>query len=126
MTSQLELALRELESATAAVAAVAIEDSAEATAAMDRRSWAIADLCALTANPGALTGDERDDIIQRLRLAFDTGENTARRLLAIRNEAAAEWSQWSRIYRALGASASQSSARVDCHALYRELVRETR
>ncbi len=114
MMSQLELALRELESATAAVAAIAVEDFAEAKAAMDRRSWAIADLSALAGTPFALPAKDRDDAIRRLQLASNAGDKAAQRLATIRNQAAAEWNRWSRIYRALGASAAASSTHVDC------------
>jgi len=113
MMSPLELALRELESATMAVAAIAVEDFGEAKAAMDRRAWAIADLSALARNPLALPAEERDDAIRRLQLVSTAGDKAAQRFWKIRNEAAAEWNQWSRIYRALGASNSARSPHVD-------------
>ena len=116
MMSQLELALRELESATMAVSAIPVEDFAEAQAAMDRRSWAIADLSALARAPLALEENERDDAIRRLQLASNAGDKAAQRFSKIRNQAAAEWNRWSRIYRALGASSSARSTHVDFRA----------
>ena len=117
MMSQLELALRELESATLAVAAIAVEDFAEAKAAMDRRAWAIADISSLARAPLALGAKERTDAIRRLQLASNAGDKAAQRFSKIRNQAAAEWNQWSRIYRALGAaSISTSATRVDIRA----------
>lgn len=114
MMPQLELALRELESATSAIGAIAVENFAEAKAAMDRRSWALADLSALAGAPFTLPAKERDDAIRRLQLASNAGDRAAQRLSAIRNEAAAEWNRWSRIYRALGASGAVSSTHIDC------------
>jgi hypothetical protein len=114
MMSEFELALQELESATAAVAGVAIEDFAEAQAAMDRRSWAIADLSALAAAPLALPERTRQEAVRRLRLASEAGDKAAQRLTAARSAAMVEWNQWSRIYRALGAAGALKPARVDC------------
>ena len=108
---EMESALRELESATAAVAVVPVEDFAEGQAAMDRRRWAIADVAALSA--GAIPELEREDVLRRLQRAYEAGEKAERRLASIRNTAAVEWGQWSRIYRALGAAVSP---RVDCKA----------
>ena len=115
MMSQLEVALRELESATTAVAEIAVDDFAEAKAAMDRRSWALADLSALASAPIALAEKDREDAMRRLQLASSAGDRAAQRLSRIRREAAEEWNRWSRIYRALGASTERSSSRVDCH-----------
>src|SRR6185369_6743245 len=101
--SDLELALRELESATAAVAAVSADDFAEAKAALDRRHWAITDLSALAGAPLAIPEQTRLELLSRLRQASETGERATQRLWAARNAAVVEWNQWSRIYRALGA-----------------------
>ena len=63
--SRLECALRELESATAAVGSVAVEDFAESRAAMDRRAWAIADLAAMVAEGVAIPEQGREQILSR-------------------------------------------------------------
>jgi hypothetical protein len=62
--SELELALKELESAAAAVAALPEDDYAETRAAVDRCRWALRDLAALAA---VLPRDDRERAIRRLR-----------------------------------------------------------
>ena len=109
---ELERVLRELESATAALATIPLEDFAEVQAAMDRRSWAIRDLAALA--QGAISGPEREEAVERLSEASAAGEKVEQRLLSMRRSAAMEWSHWVRIYRALGASATSIARRVDC------------
>jgi hypothetical protein len=109
MTPELETTLRELESATAAVVKVVVEDFAEAKAAMDRRSWAIADLATLAAGP--IPERDRDEALRRLRLVSEAGEKAGERLVSLRSSAAAEWSQWNQIYRALGPA---RSPKIDC------------
>ena len=113
MMSELERALRELESATAAIATVPIEHFAEGNAALDRRYWAIADLSRLAGAPLSLAEEDREDAVRRLRLAFEAGGTAAQRFSSARSAAVAEWNQWSRIYRALGAEESPRSTRVD-------------
>ena len=110
--SRLDCALRELESATAAVGSVPVEDFAEARAAMDRRAWAIADLAAMVAEGVAVPEQGREQILSRLRRALEAGRVAEQRLVSIRSAAAVEWSQWTQIYRALGGGASNST-RVD-------------
>ncbi len=56
--SELELALKELESATKAVATRSEDDHAETRAAIDRAAWALRDLVALAAKLPA-AGRER-------------------------------------------------------------------
>jgi hypothetical protein len=114
MMSKLEFVLRELESATAAVAGVAVEDFAEAQAAMDRRSWAIADLAILAGDGLANLETDRDGTLTRLRRVLELGQLAAERLSASRGVAAVEWSQWSRIYSALGVAGSPKLNRIDC------------
>ena len=62
--SELELALKELESATAAVAVIPEDDYAETRAAIDRCQWALRDLAALAAE---LPPADRERAISRLR-----------------------------------------------------------
>jgi hypothetical protein len=112
MMTELERALRELESATAALSTLPVEDFAEAQAAMDRRAWAIRDLAALV--QGAISGPEREDAVERLSQASAAGEKVEQRLTAMRSYVAMEWSHWARIYRALGASPISGARRVDC------------
>jgi hypothetical protein len=62
--TDLELALKELKSATAAAAALSEDDYAEARAAMDRRTWALRDLAALAAQ---LPPADRDRLLKNVR-----------------------------------------------------------
>jgi hypothetical protein len=62
--TDLELALKELESATAAVAKLPEDDYAETRAAVDRCAWALRDLAALAAK---LPPADRERAIDRLR-----------------------------------------------------------
>ena len=110
--SELENVLRELESATAAVATVPVEDFAEAQAAMARRAWAIADLAMLAAR--GIPEPELENALRRLRRASEAGEKAAKRLVSIRSAAAVEWSHWSRIHRSLGTAEPAGSTLVDC------------
>jgi len=107
----LERCLRELESATAALAAVPVDDFAEAQAALDRRAWAIGDLAALAQR--ALSEPERQNALDRLLEARAAGEEAAQRLTTARCNAALEWSHWARIYRTLGASLPAIPGHVD-------------
>ena len=111
--SELECALRELESATAAIATIPLAHSAEGKAALDRRYWAIVDLSGLAGAPISLAMEDREDIVRRLRLAFESGDRVAQRLSGAKAAAVAEWNHWSRIYRALGADGAPHSTRVD-------------
>ena len=111
--SALERALRELESATAIVAAPT-QDLAAAREAMARRQRAIADLFELTGALHVYSMEEREDALRRLRLAMDAGAAAEQWLVASKSEAMAEWNQWSRIYRALGAACASKSTLIDC------------
>ena len=64
--SDLELVLKELDSATAAVAALPEDDYAETRAAIDRCMWALRDLTALAAS---LPPADRERAMNRLRAA---------------------------------------------------------
>ena len=81
--SRLDCALRELESATAAVGSVPVEDFAEARAAMDRRAWAIADLAAMVAEGVAVPEQAREQILSRLRRALEAGRVAEQRLVRL-------------------------------------------
>ena len=110
----LKRALKELESATTAVATADIEDFAEVKAAMDRRHWAIADVAELVKDPLAFSGEDRADAFRRLRLAMENGARAEERITRARGAAVAEWTQWRRIYRSLGLAGTSKSSRIDC------------
>jgi hypothetical protein len=55
--SELELALKELESATAAVTTLSEDDYAENQAALDRCAWALRDLAALGADVPSISDE---------------------------------------------------------------------
>jgi len=105
----LKRALKELESATAAVAAANIEDFSEVKAAMDRRHWAIMDVAELVRDPLAFSDGEREDALRRLQFALEAGDRAQERITGTRGAAVSEWTQWSRIYRSLGMAASKTS-----------------
>ena len=65
--TELELALKELESATVAVATLPENDYAESRAAIDRCAWALRDLAMLTAE---LLPADRERAVHSLRRAF--------------------------------------------------------
>jgi hypothetical protein len=103
--SNLERALQELEAATSALAAIPIDDSGEAQAALDRRSLAIASLAGLTSGGFSCSAEECEDTMRRLRLSGEAGSEAEKRLAAVTRAALAEWRQWSQVYRALGEKA---------------------
>src|SRR5437879_11712637 len=109
--SEIESALKDLESATAALTENPLDDG-RASAALNRRSRAIARLAKLTSAP--LLPAARQETLHRLRLICGAGEQAQQRLMNAKREAMAEWNQWSQIYRALGASGHQDPKKIDC------------
>jgi hypothetical protein len=100
--SGLEPALRELETATAALAEVPI---AKLRSALERRSLAVARVAELL-----FASEDREEILGRLLVVMEAGSRAQQRITALRRSAVAEWSQWSRIYRALG---GEPESRID-------------
>src|SRR5438093_9193516 len=96
--SHLERTLRELETATEALAETPIENL---QTALDRRSLAVGRVAEL-AGSRALTTKEREDALIRLRGVCDAAALAQQTIAMFRREAIAEWSAWIRIYRALG------------------------
>ena|SRR5438093_136019 len=107
----LERALRELESATAALAEIPTDDFEGAKAALSRRSLSIARVTELAGSPLTLSAVERQDALRRLRWAWEAGAQAQTRLAMIARVAMTDWNQWNRIYRALGESGE--ARRVD-------------
>jgi len=107
-----ERALRDLEIATLALAEVPLEDAVGADAVLCRRSLAIERLAGLMAAP--LAAAVREDALQRLDAVSDIGVQAQQRLAQTRRRALAEWGQWNRIYRALGAASHSDARKVDC------------
>ena len=108
--SRLESALRELETASAALAEIGIENLEQAQAAIDRRSLAIATVTELAAGT-PLNPAESEETLDVMRRACETGAQAQHRLAALRSAAVGELHQWTRLYRALGAGSS--SGRID-------------
>ena len=108
----LERALRDLEIATAALAEIPLEDAVEADAVLCRRSVTIERLAGLTAAP--LEAAVREDALRRLEAVSGLGLQAQQRLDRTRRQTLAEWSQWNRIYRALGAASRPDPGKVDC------------
>ena len=109
--SELEHALKDLETATAALADSPL-DAGRASAALNIRSQAIARLASLT--KASLPQAARQDTLHRLRLICGAGEQAQQRLMKVKREAMAEWNQWSQIYRALGAVSHPDPKKIDC------------
>jgi len=108
----LERALKDLEIATAALAEIPLEDAVVAGALLRRRSLAIERLAGLTAAP--LEAAVREDALRRLEAVSGLGLQAQQRLDKTRRQTLAEWSQWNRIYRALGAASRPDPGKVDC------------
>ena len=109
--SNLELVLVELEAATAALAAVQMENL---EGVLGRRSQAMTRLAELTGSGLKLELAEREDALRRLRVAFEAGVVAQQKLTEIKRVVTTEWSRWSQIYRALGASGYREPIRIDC------------
>ena len=103
----LEQALRELEAATAALAEIPADHLEAMRAVLDRRSDALA--CLAEIGPRC-----SEETLQRLRLICEGGVKAQARICNFRSAALAEWVQWSRIYRALGADGCPDPMRINC------------
>src|SRR5579859_1164723 len=112
--SDLERALRDLEVATAAIAKMPVEDIDGASAALARRSRAIARLAELKDAVLELPPEEQAEIVQRMRYASGGGELAQLRLAGSERKALAEWSKWNRISQSLPTGIPPGSKKVDC------------
>jgi hypothetical protein len=112
--SHLELALRDLEVATAALAKMKVEDIEGADAVMARRSKAIARLAELKDTLLAFPPEEQAQIVQRMRYASGGGELAQLRLAGSQRKALAEWSRWNQVSHSLPAGVPPRSKKVDC------------
>jgi hypothetical protein len=110
--SNLEHALRELEIATAAVAALSLEDIERSRAILNRRSQALARLAGVYDLVLALSTPEKRETMSRLAAALAAGEGAQRQLAASKRGVTVEWSRWNRVHRALGERAA--ATRIDC------------
>ena len=108
----LERALKDLEIAMSALAEVPLENALEAGAVLCRRSLAIERLAALAVAP--LAAAVREDARQRLEAVLGSGVQAQQGLARTKRQALAEWGQWNRIYRALGAADRPDPGKVDC------------
>src|SRR2546423_5762311 len=114
MMSELESALRELEIATAALAAIPGNDVERFGAALELRLKAITRVAAVPA--AMLSAAEREQALRRLEAASRAGGTALHQLAATQDAVTAEWSQWNRVSRALAAGDGAEAKRIDCSA----------
>jgi hypothetical protein len=110
--SHLEQALRELEIATAAVAAVSLEDIEGARSILKRRSKAVARLVGFQDVVLALPAAARQEVLSRLRSSAKAGETARQELALSKLSVTAEWSRWNQVHRALGERVA--ATKIDC------------
>jgi hypothetical protein len=110
--SPLERVLQELEIASA-IASSPAGGLPHAKQALDRRRLAMASLSELVGAPHGLSLEECEDALRRLRLVNKAAAETEQWLTDVKRDVMAEWSQWSHIYRALGATSVTRSILVD-------------
>jgi len=110
----LESAIRDLEIATAALAALTVEDGERARAILNRRSKALARLANLIHASPPLSREGRQRILESLRTAHGLGEMAGERLARSKRRMMVEWSRWNQIHQALDAGAGPGAQKIDC------------
>jgi hypothetical protein len=108
-----ERALRELEAATDAAAAMILDDPAGAGAILKRRAKAITQVAGLRESVLALPATAREAFLQRLRSAFEGGEWAKQKVARARRRAMADWSRWNQVHRALDPARRGPARNVD-------------
>jgi hypothetical protein len=97
MPGELDVALKELEASTDALLQADAEDTAALRQALERRANAITRVARLlgeSEGPGAA-------VVSLLNTALERGEQAARKVLHMKQDATAEWSRLARVLRGL-------------------------
>ncbi|MGH9663570.1 MAG: hypothetical protein ACRD9L_03995 [Bryobacteraceae bacterium] len=113
---QWDAILEELEASTRSLYTLDLESLSRHRAVLERRSRAV---CAASAfcseHLAALPEAQQAELRERLERARETGDLAAARLIALKQNAAAEWGSWNQIRRALETSVPPAPpVKVNC------------
>jgi hypothetical protein len=95
---ELDAALKELEASTDALLQADLEDTPALCQALERRANAITRVARLLGE----TDEPAAAVISLLNTALERGEQAARKVLHMKQDATAEWSRLARVLRGLG------------------------